>query len=328
MRKFARYICLHFSWIILPACVFAQGGYDNFIDAAKLSFRNGNYLESAQLYSKAFASNHNLGRIDHRYMAARSWALTGNMDSALYQVEKIAGGGYRSFLEIYNDTAFYAFRDNSKWQKVLNIIRSNQQRMNERDIKSLSRPYSTLAARLDSIRTKDQIYRYQLPWIEKQFGRRSPQMDSIYTLIRKQDSENVLLITEILDTYGWLGEKEIGSQGNQTLFLVVQHADLSTQKKYLPLLRQAVKTGKAPPSEPALLEDRIAMRQDQKQTYGSQIGINDKTGQYYVLPVIDPENINKRRAEVGLQSIEEYVATWGIKWSVSNYTEALKSRNK
>lgn len=53
----------------------------------------------------------------------------------------------------------------------------------------------------------------------------------------------------------------VGNKGSTTLFLVIQHADLGTQVKYLPMVREAVKQHKAQASNLALLEDRVALGQ-------------------------------------------------------------------
>jgi hypothetical protein len=44
---------------------------------------------------------------------------------------------------------------------------------------------------------------------------------------------------------------------------------------------------------------------------------------FYVLPLEDPENVDKRRAEVGLQPIADYVIEWQIKWDVEQYKKDL-----
>lgn len=127
----------------------------------------------------------------------------------------------------------------------------------------------------------------------------------------------------ILDKYGWLGANEVGNQGNTTLFLVIQHSDKVTQEKYLPMMREAVKNGKAKGSSLALLENRVALRQGRRQIYGSQIGRNSETKAYYVYPLEDPDNVDKRRSEVGLEPLAEYVNQWQIKWDVEQYKKEL-----
>ncbi|MFW5759262.1 MAG: DUF6624 domain-containing protein, partial [Bacteroidota bacterium] len=105
--------------------------------------------------------------------------------------------------------------------------------------------------------------------------------------------------------------------------LVIQHADLETQVEYLPLLQKAVKKENAKASSLALLEDRIALRQGKFQTYGSQIWTNPETGELFVAPLIDPENVDKRRAEVGLGTLSSYLKQWQLEWNVEGYLKKL-----
>jgi hypothetical protein len=120
-----------------------------------------------------------------------------------------------------------------------------------------------------------------------------------------------------------LGADIIGEQGNRTLFLVIQHADLKTQETYLPMMKEAVSKGNAAPDNLALLEDRIAMRQGKRQIYGSQIWIDANTGKHFVFPLEDPENIDKRRAEVGLEKYQNYLTRFGMTWNVEDYRKEL-----
>lgn len=87
-------------------------------------------------------------------------------------------------------------------------------------------------------------------------------------------------------------------------------------------MREAVKFSKAEPSALALLEDRVALGEGRRQTYGSQIG-EDSTGKAYVMALDDPENVDKRRESVGLNSLTDYVTHWGIVWDVADYKKQL-----
>lgn len=130
------------------------------------------------------------------------------------------------------------------------------------------------------------------------------------------DYFNLIKVKAILDKYGWLGPQTIGKQGNQTLFLVIQHSDIATQRKYLPLMRKAVIDGRAYASDWALLEDRVALSDTGMQIYGSQIGVDQKTGKKFVSPIKDEINVNKRRANVGLRPLEEYAKEFDIDYKL------------
>lgn len=171
---------------------------------------------------------------------------------------------------------------------------------------SLNKP---LVATLDTIHHEDQKYRNQTEEIAEKYGWGSDEMKAHWKIINEKDSINVIKVRNILDEHGWLGADVIGNTGNFTLFLVIQHADIETQEKYLPMMREAVKKGNARSSSLALLEDRVALRKGGKQIYGSQVVLDHATGEYFVQPLIDPDNVDKRRAEVGLGTIQDYLST-------------------
>jgi hypothetical protein len=127
------------------------------------------------------------------------------------------------------------------------------------------------------------------------------------------DSCNLAQVELIINKYGWLGKSEIGIKGNTTLFIVIQHADLKTQQKYFPLLKTSVEKGESSASDMALMVDRILIRKKQRQIFGSQVTYNSK-GQPEFYPIIDEKNVNYRRTEVGLESIEEYAERFGIEY--------------
>ncbi len=125
------------------------------------------------------------------------------------------------------------------------------------------------------------------------------------------DSCNLVLIEKLIAKYGWPGKSFVGFSGNYTVFLVIQHAGLATQEKYLPLLEASVDAGESRPADLAYLQDRILMRQGKKQLYGSQIVYNN-TGDQVLYPIEDEKNVNVRRAKVGLPPLEEYAERFGI----------------
>lgn len=184
---------------------------------------------------------------------------------------------------------------------------------------SQGQDYNDLRKQLEKVHTEDQKYRLQADSIVKTFGRQSDQFKNLVNVIDQKDSINKIIVTHILDNYGWIGEKEIGGIANTTLFLVIQHSELITQEKYLPMMRIAVKDGKAKGSDLALLEDRVALGQGKKQIYGSQIRRDKTTGQYYVRALEDPENVDVRRKSVGLEPLAEYVKFWNINWDPKTY---------
>jgi hypothetical protein len=186
---------------------------------------------------------------------------------------------------------------------------------------------SILIAQLDSIGRLDQVYRSQLNDIRNHFAGDSLKLkDTLrkhFELINKVDSLNLIRVSAIIDQYGWLSIDEIGEAANSALFMVIQHADLKTQEKYLPIMRIAAKNKKLKATSLALLEDRIAMFQGRKQIYGSQVAWNMLTNKYTIMPMIDPDHVDTRRADIGLGSYAAYLIDMGIVWNVEQYKKDL-----
>lgn len=195
-----------------------------------------------------------------------------------------------------------------KIKKTHNLNQKEERQVTVTKVNTGEKENEILVAILDSIYYEDQKYRNLLVEIEKKFGGESDEVKSLWKIINEKDSLNQIVVKNILDENGWLGVDVVGEKGNSTLFLVIQHSDLATQEKYLPMMRQAVQEGNAFSKDLAYLEDRVALANGEKQIYGTQVERNKETGEYYAPFLIDPENVDKRRAEVGLFPLEIYFA--------------------
>jgi hypothetical protein len=304
-------------YIFVSVLAFGQdrGKYPELIKEARNYYEKGVFLKSGQKYSEAFLSLGNKGNVVDRYNAACSWALANDLDSSFVQLFKIVvAGNFTNYNHLIKDPELRSLHDDPRWDEVKVIVKTNKEKAEaNRDKK--------LVAILETIYEEDQKYRRQINDIEQKYGWRSKEVKAHWEMINEKDSINLIKVKKILDERGWLGPDIIGEQGNTTLFLVIQHSDIETQTKYLPIMRDAVKKGNAIPSDLALLEDRVLLGQGKKQIYGSQINCNQETGKYYVLPLENPENVDKRRSEVGLGPLQDYVAHWGMTWDVEDYIE-------
>ncbi len=183
--------------------------------------------------------------------------------------------------------------------------------------------YKDITEQLLSIDELDQKYRNKIDETISRFGNNSKEAKELFKNMKTTDSLNLIQVEKILSKYGWVGSDKIGSQANTTLFMVIQHSDLPAQIKYLPMMKAAVKQGNAKASSLALLEDRVALKQGKKQIYGSQVSWNMETDISFVAPLEDPDNVDKRRAEVGLPKLEIYLAEIGLNWNVEQYKKEL-----
>lgn len=299
--------------LFISSLTFGQT-YKSIVAEADAFYKNKEYKKSVEKYEEAFKLEQKSG--SDFYNAGCSASLLGNKKLAFKWLNLALKNGWSNVRHLKSDTDLTLLHRDKKWDK---LVLEMQLIVDKREINY----DKSLQAKLLAIYEDDQPIRQQYISAQKEFGHQSKQVDSLGKIMMYKDSINLIKVTEILDKYGWVGADKVGGQANQTLFLVIQHSDLKTQQKYLPMMREAVKNKNASGSALALLEDRVALGEGKRQIYGSQIGYNNFTNKSYVLPLDDPDNVDKRRAEVGLGLLADYVKRWDIIWNVEEYKKQL-----
>jgi len=158
-----------------------------------------------------------------------------------------------------------------------------------------------ISQKLKSVREKDQQIRARV--IKEMATKDSEKIKQIALEMRASDKENQLLISELLDKCGW--PKGLNVLDNNTIFLVIDHADTAYMKKYFPLLKSQAEAGVVAKGDLATLADRMQMRSGKKQLYGTQtfkVG-----GTVTVWPIADWENLATNRKRMELMPMEEYI---------------------
>lgn len=272
------------------------------------------FQKSADKYKEAFDFINGNAIPRDRYNAACSFALAEHVSSAFFHLFRLAQSEakYKKYHHISTDKDLDILHEDKRWEELLVIIKANKDEAE----KDFDKP---LVALLDSILQEDQEYRNEGQRLSEKYGWKSDEVKAQWKIISKKDSLNLIIVEKILAERGWLGADIIGDEGNWTLFLVIQHSPITTQVKYIPMLREAVKKGNALASHLALMEDRVALRQGKRQIYGSQVYTDTDTGEMFVAPLIDPENVDKRRSEVGLAKLAQYLANWKLIWDVEKH---------
>lgn len=180
-------------------------------------------------------------------------------------------------------------------------------------------------AKLDKpiIAILDTIFKADQDLIQQNRGEvNSPEWKAWSKKASQLDSVNLIKVTEIINKNGWPGEEIIGWYGSSALWVVFQHSTLENQEKYLPLMKEAVKKGKARSAQLALLEDRILVRNGKEQIYGTQAG-TDSLGIYKIWPIKDERNVNKRRFSVGLGPLQWYAKQIGLRYTFPKSTKKV-----
>ena len=131
------------------------------------------------------------------------------------------------------------------------------------------------------------------------------------------DSLNQATVFGILDKEGW--PARLSDKANQAIWLVIDHSDLATRRKYLDLVKAKAEEGVLDKSDYATLNDRVLMEEGKPQIYGTQIKITgtiifgeEQTLPMYLWPVEDPAALDSLRSSIGLPPIEEYLESSGL----------------
>lgn len=161
------------------------------------------------------------------------------------------------------------------------------------------------------------------------YGTESKEAGVYQKKYRKNHVVNIKKVKEILDKYPWPDLKLIGERGNRTICNVLQHTDQETREHYIPRMKQAVLDKKLEPRYLVRAEDRIATDKGELQIYGGQMKYYPETKSFNVWPVYDPVNIDKRRTEIGLEPIAEFLKNrFDFKWNLEEQIKRSKAFEK
>lgn len=173
-----------------------------------------------------------------------------------------------------------------------------------------------------------QAYNYQPPVeiIEIDCNKKAEILDEIYKLDQNMrsggesidpeiDRENLTKVISLIENCGMPTLKDVTSKQMRTIWLVFQHSDNESRKKYLSLLEKSAKNGDLRKSNIAMMKDRILLIDGEPQIYGTQVVSNSENG-WELYNLKDPESVNKRRREVGFEPLEDYLLNWNIEFNV------------
>ncbi len=168
----------------------------------------------------------------------------------------------------------------------------------------------SLKTELEIIFMKDQTFRRIYMDAENKLGKDSAAYDYFWEVVEAQDKVLEKQVTDIIDSYGWLGISQVGRLANTSLWTVLQHGSAESKEKYAPLLLASVLKKESQAVHYARLIDRMLINSDKPQLYGTQIDYTSGTPQFF--DIENPDSVNERRQELGLGNIETFAKQKGI----------------
>lgn len=221
--------------------------------------------------------------------------------------------------DVLTDTDVELLQNQSEWKSIKDTITSIYLRNNP-NITDTS-----LSLKLWKIGIEDQRYR-TLMRNNKRYDLKenTNEFDSISELYSIKIKNNLSFIKKLVKNKKWPLFSTVGKEAGEAAFLVVQHSGSNNlTKRALKLIENAVKKNEVSKSSYAMMIDRYLMNKNKKQIYGTQLrgrskGMDEKGkviyGRYFHYPIEDEKNVNKRREEMGMPTIEEYAKRFDVKY--------------
>lgn len=82
------------------------------------------------------------------------------------------------------------------------------------------------------------------------------------------------------------------------------------------MLEKSAENGDLQKTDIAMMKDRILMDDGKPQIYGTQISMNQETGEWELYNLENPEYVNQRRKEIGFSPIEEYLTHFKLTFDI------------
>lgn len=201
--------------------------YNESVKQALSNYFAKDYKKSLDLYQAAFKIEQN--NYSDSYNAACSAALAGETETAFNLLNLSIQKGWTNINHLKEDADLTALHNSKDWVVTLKTLQEK--------VDKIEANYDMpLQKELLQIFKDDQNIRRQYIDSSKKYGYNNSIEDSLAKVMNFNDSVDLEKVTKILDTKGWVGKDKVGEQANQTLFLVIQHADIKTQQKYLPMM--------------------------------------------------------------------------------------------
>jgi flagellar motor protein MotB len=245
------------------------------------------------------------------YNLACAWSADGQADCAFrYLWTYLKADTDAVTLDMLSDNDLAPLHQDERWQAVERDRMKRYQAQNNYPVKD-----EAFALLLFRLANDDQRYRRKLAEVERKNGVKSKEAQTLWALQAKADKRNRELLLSEVRKKGWPKISDVGTAGASTAFLIVQHSDLATMRKYLPTIKALCESGEARWPDYALLYDRVQMMSNMPQLYGSQVRRANGAQQWTIYPIADEQNLDRRRQKMGLPPMQEYAANWGIRYT-------------
>lgn len=140
------------------------------------------------------------------------------------------------------------------------------------------------------------------------------------------DRADGIRVRAILAKYGLPTFALVGPEAAEDFATVIQHQPLSLEKEVLPKMKAKAEEGQISSESYAKLLDRVDSYSHQPQTYGENF-VCTPDGKAKPSAIADPQNVDRRRAELGLVPLAVYAKALGDLY-MNNMCAQIAAENK
>lgn len=290
--------------------------YQTLLAEAGLLHLQKDYKKAIITYEKAFKLEQPNALT--AYKLAGVYSLDSNANKAFFYLELALNTGWTEADWLAEDYYFDYLKNTApnKWEII-----KQQALLKEKEYeKTLKLP--ALRKQINLIAINDQKLRYKRIQTKDKNQRKL-----VNQAIHKTDSTNLVQAKAIINKYGWPKLSEIGKDGQNNFWLMVQHADgdVIFQQKALNAMKKLKKSNEINLENYAFLYDRVQCNLNFKQLYGTQVNWVNNGKATSFRPILNEDLVDKRRKEIGLLPLRIYSLTYGFEYNNLTAAQAYKN---
>lgn len=298
-------------------CILILGAFgsvrgQNHIHMADSLKERGYLVPALEQYGTAFMQDPTQ---EIAYQLATTTALlwTSDMRDTSYYFLRYAIEKDSSLKALY-DPNFLSLIDDPRWEEIENL--------QIRKYEAANGPIQNevYARELFRMIIKDQGFMYQgnlerRKYMENGGYFSTPAIFPVLAMEERNHKANEKELMRLLEVYGWPTATAVTEVAAAGAALIINHSDHETRQRYFPLLEEAFEKGEAQPLRYAKMQDRLLVEEGKKQRFGTQWHFEGSKKVPW--PIEDPEHVDRRRAEIGLNPLHKYLKErFDINWNV------------
>lgn len=316
-----KYLMSFFITAVLNLTVSAQSSLsaDTELARASLYHLQKDYGKAIQCYETAFKVRQ--PDASNAYKAAGVYSLSGNAERSEYYLQLALDKGWTESLWLMVDPYFDYLKhaDLLRWSKLVAQAVKNEWEYE----KKLGNP--ALRRKINMMVISDQQLRYK-----KVQTKDAKELEKINQELVASDQKNWREAKNIVEVHGWPKLSDIGKDGQNNLWLIVQHADhdISFQRTVLEKMKPLLESKEIDLENYAFLSDRVLCNLNYLQEFGTQVNwtVNGMASGFR--DIRREWEVDERREKLGLSKLTDYALSYGFTYTKPTKQECVRTRKQ